>query len=30
MGRKAKHMEKTNAVAAVVAACEQLAKVKPT
>jgi UDP-N-acetylglucosamine--N-acetylmuramyl-(pentapeptide) pyrophosphoryl-undecaprenol N-acetylglucosamine transferase len=30
MGRKAKNMEKTNAVAAVVAACEQLAKVKPT
>ncbi len=30
MGRRAKNMEKTNAVAAVVAACEQLAKVKPT
>jgi UDP-N-acetylglucosamine--N-acetylmuramyl-(pentapeptide) pyrophosphoryl-undecaprenol N-acetylglucosamine transferase len=30
MGRKAKSMEKTNAVVAMVAACEQLAKVKPT
>jgi UDP-N-acetylglucosamine--N-acetylmuramyl-(pentapeptide) pyrophosphoryl-undecaprenol N-acetylglucosamine transferase len=29
MAGKAKQMEKTNAVAAVVSACEQLAKVKP-